>query len=96
MSERKSFIHEFQDESQDGCTSINTDAQLPAKIKLEVEDDGNFWLTANREGWLHLARVCAEMGLGDFKSGYHFHKNSTFQSSEAAPEYSFLRDDESL
>ena len=48
------------------------------------------WLSANRTSWLHLARVCAELGMADYEPGYHFHKTFGFKTSDAGgPEISF-------
>ena len=88
------FTHEFEDESADGSLSIHTDAAPPAKIKLEVDAEGSVWIRANSEGWLHLARVCAELGSGAYEHGYHFHKDQDFQWSNGAPEFTFMVDKE--
>ncbi len=90
---RLRFVHEFTDESAEGSLSINTDAEAPAKVRMEVDAEGGFLIRANSEGWLHLARVSAELGLGRFESGYHFHKDAEYQWSTGAPEFTFERDD---
>lgn len=87
------FTHEFEDGSADGSLSIDTDASPPAKIQMSFDADGGFWMSANREGWLHLAKVAAELGLGKYEDGYHFHKNEKFSWSTGAPEFSFERND---
>jgi hypothetical protein len=87
------FAHEFEDGSPDGMLSIDTDASLPAKIRMSVDAGGGFWMSANREGWLHIARVAAELGLGKFENGYHFHKDESFSWSTGGPEFSFERSD---
>ena len=86
---RKTFTYEFDDLSEDGMLSIETDVQLPAKIKLEIDEEGGFWLSANRHGWLHLAKVCAELGLGNYPNGYHFHPDKNFAWSTGPPEFTF-------
>jgi hypothetical protein len=54
---------------------VDLDAPQGARIQIDV-DNGNVWLSANRSGWLHLARICAEMGLQTgFNPGYHFHRS---------------------
>lgn len=87
------FTHEFEDGSTDGMLSMDTDASSPAKIHMTVDAEGGFWMSANSEGWLHIARVAAELGLGKYEDGYHFHKDEEFSWSTGAPEFSFERND---
>jgi hypothetical protein len=82
----KRFIHEFRDSADDGALSFDTDASGHLKIEFEVDEDGNVWVSANKAGWLHLAKVCAELGLGDYEPGYHFHKSLNFESSNPTNE----------
>jgi len=89
---KRKFTHEFEDCSQEGSLSFDSDPSPPVKIQMKVEEDGDFWVTANREGWLHLARICAELGLGDYEDGYHFHVDKNFAASLKPPEFSFLVD----
>jgi hypothetical protein len=88
--EKKKFIHEFDDCSQDGSLSFDTDAPPGAEIKMEIDEEGGFWLQANAQGWLHLAKVCAELGAGNYEDGYHLHKDTDFQWSTGAPEFTFV------
>jgi hypothetical protein len=61
-----------------------TDATGKQAIRVNVEENGNVWLSANREGWLHLARICAELGTRDFEPLYHFHMTFDFQGSDGS------------
>ncbi len=88
--QKRIFRHEFVDGSQDGLLSIETNTTENQKIRIDLEPGGKIWLSANREGWLHLARICAELGLGEYESGYHFHKDFDFQDgSPDLPEIGF-------
>jgi hypothetical protein len=87
------FVHEFDDKGPEGSMSVDTDAAAPAKVRLEVDAEGGVSIRANGEGWLHLARIAAELGLGTYETGYHFHKDGEFQWSTGAPEFTFERDD---
>lgn len=49
-----------------------------ATVEMRVTSDGAFWLSANRQGLLHLAGVLAE--LAHRKPGFHIHTNEQFQS----------------
>jgi hypothetical protein len=83
------FIHRFEDQSKEGCLSIDLAPPPHAKIRIGI-DEGNVWLSANPEGWLHLARVASELGACGFEPGYHFHRSFTFgDSTEGEPEVSF-------
>jgi hypothetical protein len=88
------FNHEFDDLSADGMLFTETDLVPPAKVKLEVDEEGGFWLTANREGFIHLARIFAELGLGNYENGYHFHLDENFEFSTGAPEFTFMVDND--
>ena len=85
----KKFVHEFTDHSSDGSLSFIDEPEPPARIKLEIEDEGGCWFSANREGWLHFARIAAEFGLGNYENGYHFHMDENFCGSTGPPEFTF-------
>ena len=68
------FIHEFENDPPLSDLEVDLDPPAGARIQFELEGD-NIWLSANRAGWLHLARICAEMGMHtEFEPGYHFHR----------------------
>lgn len=92
---QREFTHKFEDCSKDGggSLSIDHDVALPARIQMSMDSAAGFTLRANAGGWLHLARVCAEMGLGEYKSGFHIHVDEQFQDSTTPPEFTFVRDD---
>ena len=69
------FVHEFEDEPKRGDFEVGLDSPQGVRIQFKV-DGQNIWLSANREGWLHLARISAEMGLhSQAIPGYHFHRS---------------------
>jgi hypothetical protein len=81
---RHKFVHEFEDDPPLGDFDIDLEAPPDAKIQFDL-DAGNIWVSANRAGWLHLARVCAEMALhSGFGPGYHFHRRRDWADSPAA------------
>ena len=84
------FTHTFEDCSADGTLSIDSDAEPPAQVRAEVDEEGHVWLIANPAGWLHLARVCAELGMSQYEDGYHFHKDSHFDHISGPPEIAFM------
>ena len=75
----------------DECVDVESPFEFydppPESISMVLGEEG-FWLSATREGFLHLARVFAEMALRDLEPGYHFHVGSDFGSA-AGPEFSF-------
>lgn len=94
MPDTKLFQHTFEDQSQDGCISFDTDSTDQITISITVEESRNVWLSANRAGWRHLAKLCAELGLGNYESGYHLHKTFDFKTADGStPEISFEIDD---
>lgn len=90
---KKIFKHEFEDCGKDGCLSFDVSDYGPEiRIKMDVQPDGDFTLVANKAGWLHLAKMCAELGLGEYQNGYHFHRDGSFKWSDGAPEFTFCID----
>jgi hypothetical protein len=79
---RHYFAHGFEDDPPRSDFDLDLDAPDGVRIKCDV-NDGEIWLSANRAGWLHLAKICAEMALhSQFKPGYHFHRTSDWKDSE--------------
>jgi len=90
MTNQREFVHRFVDNSEEGTLSIDVLPDAPAEIEFKVESNGNIWISASRAGWLHLARVVAELGLASYEPGYHFHVDRQFRpSSGAGPEVTF-------
>lgn len=90
------FVHEFSDDSPLGDFQVDHNPPAGATIRFELEGK-NLWLSCNRAGWQHLARICAEMGMhSQFKHGTHFHMPYDWQGSHSPGcEVSFeLIDDE--
>ncbi len=78
------FVHKFEDEPRLGDFSIDLDPPTGAKIRFEIENGGEIWLSANRAGWLHLAAICAEMAMHTgFEPGYHFHRSYDWEDRPA-------------
>jgi hypothetical protein len=75
------FEHVFDEDEDWTDFSFPLDLPQGASVRFNVGEDG-IWLSANRAGWLHLARVCAEMGLRDgFEPGYHFHRTMDWNAN---------------
>ena len=90
MTKQREFVHSFEDKSDKGTLSLEVSPPTPAEIEFKVEKDGNIWVSANRAGWLHFARIAAELGLASYEPGYHFHIDRQFRrSSGAGPEVTF-------
>lgn len=80
---RHKFVHEFEDDPPHGDFEVDLEAPVGARIRFELEGE-NIWLSADRAGWLHLARICAEMALHSAsKPGYHFHRNYDWKATPA-------------
>ena len=90
------FVHEFSDGDALGDFQADGNPPKGATIRFELEGE-NLWLSCNRAGWQHLARICAEMGMhSEFEHGTHFHMPYDWQGSHSlGHEVSFeLIDDE--
>ena len=82
MAALREFVHRFEDMSQDGVLSIDLNPPDGAVIRIDQESGSKVWLSANPEGWRHLAQICAELGGGAYEAGYHFHRDSHFADSD--------------
>ncbi len=71
------FEHVFEEEPDYvGLSPELLETPANAKIEFSIGDDG-VWLSANSQGFLHLARIFAELGTRDFgEEGTHFHRSS--------------------
>ena len=90
------FVHEFSDGDALGDFQADGNPPRGATIRFDLEGE-NLWLSCNRAGWQHLARICAEMGMhSEFEHGTHFHMPYDWQGSHSlGHEVSFeLIDDE--
>ena len=54
------FEHQFEEDPRWGDLSIATETPVGAKIEFSTGAEG-IWLAANAEGFLHLARLFAEL-----------------------------------
>jgi hypothetical protein len=72
------FEHFFEETPRYGEFSDELWETPPeAKICFSICDEG-VWLAANSQGFLHLARIFAELGTRSFEPGYHFHMPEWF------------------
>jgi hypothetical protein len=77
------FVHEFEDDPPLG--DLTVDLELPEGAIAGVRVDGNaVLLYANASGFLHLARIFAEIGTRDLEEQYHFHVGADFEHSRSA------------
>jgi hypothetical protein len=95
MKPRLVFSHEFEDCSAQGSLSFDAEAGGAARLRLAEDDEGQLRLTANREGWLHLACVAAELGRGDYPPGFTLRLDYDFRwGAGGGPEIVLERSDE--
>jgi hypothetical protein len=74
MTSTLKFEHTFTKEPRYGELSDELfETPSNATIEFSIGDDG-IWLAANQKGFLHLARIFAELGTQEFEKGYHVHK----------------------
>jgi hypothetical protein len=67
------FVHVFEEEPRYSAFTVDILDDPPgARIEFQICEEG-IWLSANSEGYLHLARIFAELGTRDFGEGTHFH-----------------------
>lgn len=69
------FVYEFDDDMMQRDMAIDQGPPSDAKIRFDVQNGAEIWVYANRPGWAHLARVCAELAMrSDYDPGDHFHR----------------------
>ncbi len=77
------FLHEFEEQPRWGEISDEL-YETPAGARIAFFNAENgIWLTANSEGFLHLARIFAELGTRNFGEGYHFHRSEWLKQPAA-------------
>ena len=82
------FGHTVVDNNE-GYIPFNVAPIEPAKVALKVTEDGSFWLNANAQGYLHLAKIFVELGLRKLEPGYHLHTDSNFKNDPIAAKFNF-------
>ena len=84
-----SFSHSFETDPKHSDLSVDLDLPSGATLKFSC-NDGDIWVHGNQAGWLHLARICAELGMRpELRQGYHFHRTPEWGTSSGSPEISF-------
>lgn len=77
MSDKKEFQYSFNDES--GRRKISFDFSEEDEECLEFGfESGEFYLNANRAGFLALAKVFLRLSLSAYKPGFHIHLGEDF------------------
>lgn len=85
----KEFSYKLPSNVEAGCLNVELEPPNGADIQFECHENGKkIWITANQKGWLHLAKVFAELGLReDLDEEYHVHRSFEFKdSTEEMPE----------
>lgn len=79
---REQFLHEFEIDLPVGDLDVDLDPPPNATIRFDLNGT-ELWVAANRAGWLHLARVCAEIALQpNLAPGWHFHRAYDWSESK--------------
>ena len=82
------FEHVFEEYPRYGDLTVDIMDNPPgAKIEFSVNDEG-IWLASNREGFLYLARIFAELGTWALEPGYHFHRPEWLKDAGSKQEVS--------
>jgi hypothetical protein len=84
---QKRFEFEFEDESASASGSLHDGLHFPQYTgdeRLEVSTvDGVPMISANRDGLLMLAKLCAKMAMSDYEGGFHLHLSQDFNADLA-------------
>ena len=79
------FVHEFEDGSPLAELSVSQELPEGAIAGIRV-DQKAVLLYANSEGFLHLARIFAELGTRNLEERYHLHFGPDFEVNGAGPD----------
>jgi hypothetical protein len=78
------FVHEF--EEYPPLSTRTQDISLPEGAIVGVRvDEKAVLLYANSTGFLHLARLFAEIGTRDLEDEFHFHVGPDFENMGGGP-----------
>jgi hypothetical protein len=70
------FVYEFEDDPAQWRMASHLDPPNGAKVLFEIENQREIWISGNRAGWMHLAKICAEMAMrSDLEIGDHIHRS---------------------
>jgi hypothetical protein len=70
------FNYEFDDDPTHGMMAYYNDPPDDARLIFQVENGNEIWVSGNRGGWEHLAKICAEMALrSEWEPGDHVHRS---------------------
>jgi len=81
----KTFMHEFPGEADD-FSPFSIARSSKFALEMDFDEEGGFWLSANREGFEYMAKLFAELAMRDLWAGYHFHCNGSFEQVEMHPD----------
>jgi hypothetical protein len=68
---KKKFKYEFEDTSKYDSIRFEYSDKYDEKINIEMMN-GVPALSANKSGFMHLAKLCLKMALSDYKDGFYF------------------------
>ena len=75
------FIHEFEEDP--ALSDLSVEVTPPNGAVVGVRVDGNaVLLYANSSGFMHLAKIFAELGVRNLEDEYHFHVGPNFEASD--------------
>lgn len=77
----KAFNYTFQDKSQNNGISFDYSENYDERINLEIVNNKPV-LSANKNGYLFLAKVFLKLALCDYKDGFHFHLHRDVDSDQ--------------
>ena len=73
------FEYEFEDQSSKSQISYECDEDEKISVALE---NGIPVIYANRKAYVLLAKICAKLGLSDYRDGFHIHLNGDFDEDK--------------
>ncbi|HZD51125.1 MAG TPA: hypothetical protein VE178_20465 [Silvibacterium sp.] len=64
----------FQPQDPETLESVTYNLPEDAKILIDRGENG-IWITANRAGFLYMAKAFIEIAMSDLEDGWHTHRN---------------------
>jgi hypothetical protein len=79
---QKRFEYTYEDESARSKITLDYGSEGSELLRFG-EADGECYLSANRSGFLALAKLFIKLGEGSYSEGFHVHLGENFAGSDS-------------
>jgi hypothetical protein len=79
---QKRFEHAYEDESAQSKITLDYGSE-DAELDRFGQADGECYLSANRSGFLALAKLFIKLAEGSYRDGFHIHLGEDYAGSDS-------------